>query len=305
MTFKAEHVIRFVAVAQHLSFTKAAVALGVDQPWLSQQIRQLESQLGSQLFVRDTRGLQLTPVGKQLLNEATKLADAARDVEQVVQRLRRSHTECLRFGVPAYSYSLKERLELVEQHERRYPRTHFEFHGGNSPELLLRLRAHELDTAIVQAPFDTDSLDKLFLRRSYASLLMPKESDLVGAETLTVERLSGHRVAVLPRRLAPPMWDSTYERFVKLGVELVEVAEGHRHALYFHAHRERMCVLTWQWPDDAIVPGDDMVHRVFSGWRPSRDSFLIKETNALNPAVDRLWDVALGLFSGNQPPADD
>ncbi len=301
MAVKTEHIIRFVAVAEHLSFTKAAHSLGVDQPWLSQQIRQLETQLGAPLFVRDTRGLRLTATGAQLLKEATALSEAAQAVEQAVQRIRRSHTEALRIGVPAFSYVLKEREDLVAEHQRRYPRVRFEFHGGYTPGLLEQVRSQQLDAAIVTAPFDDHDLDKIFLRRSYAALLVPKESELATGETLSVEDLRGHRLAALPRDLAPAAWEATYAALEKLGIEIVEVHEGHRGALYYYARRERLCVLTWQWGNEEETPADDMVHRLFSGWRPSRDIFLVKQSNALSPAVERFWTVAHDQFTTAEP----
>lgn len=297
MALKSEHIIRFVAVAEQLSFTKAAVSLGVDQPWLSQQIRQLESHLGAALFVRDTRGLRLTPTGRQLLAEAIRLAQAAQAVEQTVQRIRRSHTESLRFGVPAYSYSLKEREDLVSEHQRRYPRVRFELHGAHSPRLLEQVAAQELDAAIVTAPFDEQGLEKIFLRRCYASLLAPREHALAARESVTAQDLRGQRLAVLPRDLAPAAWAATYEPLEKLGAELVEIPEGHRQALYYHARRERLCVLTWEWSQDEEARSDDMVHRLFSGWRPSRDIFLVRQSGSLNPAVEQFWNVARDLFT--------
>jgi DNA-binding transcriptional LysR family regulator len=71
----------FVAVADTLNFGRAAEALMIAQPVLSRQIRMFERELGAQLFVRDTRGTRLTPIGQQLREDAGSLlagADAVR-----------------------------------------------------------------------------------------------------------------------------------------------------------------------------------------------------------------------------------
>ncbi|MEV0218867.1 LysR substrate-binding domain-containing protein [Streptomyces sp. NPDC050704] len=69
----------FVTVAEELHFTRAAARLYVSQPALSKQVRALEGQLGAPLFERDSRGVQLTPVGKALLPYARKVLAAWQD----------------------------------------------------------------------------------------------------------------------------------------------------------------------------------------------------------------------------------
>ncbi len=64
------HLRYFLAVAETLHFTKAAQRLGIAQPPLSQQIRKLETLLGSPLFLRTTRGVKLTPAGEWLVERA-------------------------------------------------------------------------------------------------------------------------------------------------------------------------------------------------------------------------------------------
>lgn len=76
----------FLAVAEDLSFTRAAQRLHITQPVLSRQIRALEAQLRVQLFVRDSTGTSLTPAGQLLLAEGSTLASGT---EALVTRLAR------------------------------------------------------------------------------------------------------------------------------------------------------------------------------------------------------------------------
>src|SRR4051794_30797353 len=76
----------FAAVAEGLHFGQAAERLYVAQPVLSRQIRKLERELGAELFVRSSRHVELTEVGRQLLEEARPLLAAADAAGRRVRR---------------------------------------------------------------------------------------------------------------------------------------------------------------------------------------------------------------------------
>ncbi|WP_353944125.1 LysR family transcriptional regulator [Streptomyces sp. HUAS MG91] len=89
----------FTAVADELSFTRAAERLYVSQPALSKQIRALERQLGAELFVRDRRTVRLTGVGEALLPHARALLAAWESAEEEVRRARTAQRGALVVGM--------------------------------------------------------------------------------------------------------------------------------------------------------------------------------------------------------------
>jgi len=78
------HLTYFLAVAEHRSFTRAAAALFVSQPALSQQIRQLEESLGAQLFDRNGRTIQLTDAGEVWLRYAQRVTQALEEGKRAI-----------------------------------------------------------------------------------------------------------------------------------------------------------------------------------------------------------------------------
>ena len=74
----------FITVAGELNITKAAALLNMSQPPLSSQIRQLEEDLGTKLFIRSKRGLTLTPAGTILYKRAQQILELADHTRQEI-----------------------------------------------------------------------------------------------------------------------------------------------------------------------------------------------------------------------------
>lgn len=114
------HLRYFVAVAEELHFGRAADRLHMAQPPLSQQIRQLEAEIGAPLFTRTSRRVQLTPAGTAFLKEARGILT---DVEQAVTTARRAgRGEIGWFGVGFVASAIYEILpRIVCQFRKEYP----------------------------------------------------------------------------------------------------------------------------------------------------------------------------------------
>src|SRR5512140_2141844 len=90
-----------MAVAEALSFRRAAEKLHLAQPALSTQIKSLEGELGVRLFERTTRSVELTQAGRVLVEEARAVLAAAAQAERRVKRAEEGLVGLLRLGIIA------------------------------------------------------------------------------------------------------------------------------------------------------------------------------------------------------------
>ena len=149
------HLRYFVAVAEEKHFTRAAKVLGIGQPPLSQQIQQLERELGTALFHRLPRGVSLTPAGQALFDDARRVL---REAEQAVERTRRvarGEQGRLRVGMinSAPFHPLVPRV--IREFRRRYPEVALTLEERTTPGLAAAVLNETVDVAFVRPLLDT------------------------------------------------------------------------------------------------------------------------------------------------------
>jgi DNA-binding transcriptional LysR family regulator len=217
--------IQFFAVAEELSFRRAAERLGVAQPWLSTRIRRLEEELGFPLFIRSTRVVELTAEGRLFMKDAATLAAAAAAVEETARALRRRQTGRLRIGVPPYHGLLQQKSAVIRRFAERHPFTSLELDVGWTPNLVNRLINRTIDFAfIIDETHDLD-LQGMTIGTTYPVLVIRTDHELAGRKVLSLGDLRGHEVAVFTRGLNPPLFDKLYDPFEAAGVRLRQVTE--------------------------------------------------------------------------------
>ena len=148
------HLRYFRAVAEELHFGRAAERLHIAQPPLSQQIRQLERELGVTLLVRSTRKVELTPAGSAYLTRAVAILDAVDDATEQAQRIAEGVEGRLAIGcVGSATYSLLPRL--VRALRERLPGVEVSIRGEMlAPAQISALLAGEIDLALLRPPVD-------------------------------------------------------------------------------------------------------------------------------------------------------
>jgi DNA-binding transcriptional LysR family regulator len=177
------HLRYFVAVADARHFTRAAVALGIGQPPLSQQIQALERELGTALFERKPRALTLTAAGEALLEDARRIL---RDVDRASERVRRvTRGESGRLRVGMINSAPFHPLipKIIREFRRAHPQVALSLDEGPTPQLAAAVRDDVLDVAFVRP-----------LIGSAPGLA----SEIVADEDMVVALPSGHPLAKKP-----------------------------------------------------------------------------------------------------------
>jgi DNA-binding transcriptional LysR family regulator len=144
------HLRYFIRVAEELHFGRAAAALGISQPPLSQQIRALEEELGIDLFDRTSRRVRLTEAGDLFLIEARRtLVQAARAVA-VVQRVRHGETGELAIGFNISAPFVSVVSRTLSDFRAAYPAIHLTIGELNRAQQLAGLADNRYDLGFVR-----------------------------------------------------------------------------------------------------------------------------------------------------------
>ena len=199
------HFRYFVALAEELHFTRAAARLGISQPPLSQQIRQMEAALDTPLFERNRRRVTLTEAGRLLLPEArATLAQAAR-AETVARRAGRGEIGDLRVGLFASAPLLPVFARLVLAFRQRLPDVHLALQEGPTLWQVDAMQRRELDVAFLRCPAASDlppgfAATELF--REPLVVVMRRDHPLAqGGDPLPIAALAGQPMVFFPRTL--------------------------------------------------------------------------------------------------------
>ncbi len=184
----------FEALAQHGHFGRAAEACAISQSALSQQIKELEGVLGSALFERGTRRIDLTSFGAEF---APRVREILRSVDELGDLARASHDRPvgrLRIGViPTIAPYLLP--NIIGQLTRLYPDLDIHIRETLTPKLLHELSAGKIDTAIVALPISESAFTEIALFQEDFVLVRP--SDDAGKPVPNIETLREMRLLLL------------------------------------------------------------------------------------------------------------
>lgn len=216
----------FIKVAETLNFSEAAKALCVTQSTLSQQIKQVEEELGMRLFVRSSHSVTLTEAGAELLPHARRTVHEAEMCVTRISDLNNMQAGSLSIGV-TYSFS-PILTETLITFMRMYPGIKMNILYRPMAELMELLRQREVDFALAFRPTrPIEGVESHMLFQNYLSAIVRPTHVLASRNRITLEELERYDLALPSRGLqARNAFDYVSEpqhRNFRIRIELNEV----------------------------------------------------------------------------------
>ncbi|MCW5707392.1 MAG: LysR family transcriptional regulator [Shinella sp.] len=198
--------VQMLAVAEHLSFHRAARSLGISQPSVSARVKALEEDLGVRLFERNTRGVRLTEAGRLFVEQVSVGVDQLDHAVKTAGMAAMGKCGRLRIGIHAlipHSFL----AELIGQYRETNPGIEVEITEGTARDAVMQLRADQLDVAFVAgSPELPDCHTRLIWTEPLVAVLQERHP-LAGQPTVTWADLTGETFLVRHGGTGPQVHD--------------------------------------------------------------------------------------------------
>ncbi len=209
----------FHGVATWGGFSKAADKMAISQPALSDHVRKLEETYGVQLFVRGTRSVSLTDLGRKLFaltEQQLEIETAARDLLQRARKVEEGH---ITIGADAAIHA----LPLIRAFRKNHPAVRFKVVSGNSASLMARLESFDIDFAVVADVPPSPAYSARLLREDRLVAFVSRRHPWAGRRSISLAELAGTHLIL--REQGSETRRLVEEKFNELGLSPDEVIE--------------------------------------------------------------------------------
>lgn len=194
------HLRYFVVVAETCHFGQAAERLQMAQPPLSQQIRQLEAELGAELLTRTTRSVKLTPAGEAFREDAQRILSSVDEAARRARQFAEGKAGTLRIGLTGTA-SYTQLPALARMVKENLPDVVLDIYTEMlTPAIELALAAGELDVGVLRPPARDPSLTVRAIARENFVVALPAGHRLTSADTVAVGELRAEDFIMYPAR---------------------------------------------------------------------------------------------------------
>jgi DNA-binding transcriptional LysR family regulator len=300
------HQVRyFLAVSRTLNFTRAAEECNVTQPSLTRAIKQLEGELGGDLFRRERPAAMLTELGQRMYPLLKQCYDAAIGARSLATSFRKGDVGALRMAL-SHTIDLSLLIPFFEELKRSFSMLEFKFLRGSSKDVVELLKKGEVELGLAAGVQDDwDRLDRWPLFMESFRLVVNEENPLASLSQVGFEELAREKILL--------------RRYCESNEQLSELLRG-RGIDVSHSHEvgsERDLVKLLEadigvaiMPDTALLP-ERLVRRSIDGFGVGRTVMLYgvagRERTAIANAIMKLlrgadWQRHLAQLAIDEEP---
>ncbi|RJT28030.1 LysR family transcriptional regulator [Buttiauxella izardii] len=205
----------FMAVCEELNFSRAAVRLHISQPPLSRQIRQLEEQLGVQLFLRSKTGVTLTEAGAAFLPEVKRTLLQAEKAIAVAQKMQSKNRGKFVVGYTTV-FERSAIPDVMDELRQRFPDWQILTTGSYSINLVREISKGAMDVAFVGLHTDVQDLQVEKIIDDPLVVALPSGHRLANKRLISFDMLRDEPMFWFERRLNPGFYDHCQAFFQKI-----------------------------------------------------------------------------------------
>jgi DNA-binding transcriptional LysR family regulator len=199
------HLRYLIAVAEELNFGRAAIRLRISQPPLSQQIRQLEEELGVRIFDRTKRHVKLTEAGKRIVLEAQQILGQVDHFVGLASRV--SEGAIGRLAVAGQAVLNEILVQTLRVFADQYPGVRIELHFMNTAYQVEALHEEQVHVGFLHLPVDDSNLTLEPIKREPLWLALPKNHPLAKQKSIRLSSLAHQPFIMFARRSSPGLHD--------------------------------------------------------------------------------------------------
>ncbi|WP_111858349.1 DNA-binding transcriptional regulator HcaR [Acinetobacter sp. CFCC 10889] len=217
------HLRYFVAVAEELNFTKAAQRMFTVQPSLSQQIKDLEQEVGVQLLIRSNRKVELTDEGRAFLKEALLSLEHAEKAIFDARQIAKINKDQLNIGfVPVAE--MKVFPYIMPNIRAHFPDIKIDFHSLTDSDQFKALRKGEIDIAFTRYLSDDEEFESMQVFQEPLTLIMPKDSPFAQQKHVSIKSFNQQDFVISDEDASPQLHKIIQDFFKqsKLNVNVVQ-----------------------------------------------------------------------------------
>ena len=275
------HLRYFITVAEELSFSKAALKLHTAQPSLSQQIKDLEDDIGVQLFHRTKRKVELTEEGLVFLEQARLTLTQADKAITMARQVAAAKVQYLKIGfVP--SAEIRIFPYILPRLRVKLPKLQIRTLNLKESDQIAELKKGDLDIIFINQEFQNEVFASQLILKEPLVFMLPKQHPLAQLTEIPVGQLSGLAITVLSQKLSQPLFDTITQYIEQRQIQFQTISEANSIAESIQTvHSGQSCAILPSYMQ--ALATDQMVIRPLSHALPCLDVFF--SYNKLEPSL--------------------